>query len=184
MDFCGGVVGEAPGASGAASQKIPGLEVERGEAHPGLAADEKSRNGIRAGLAKNLDDPMQFAAYAAMTPASTRSPVPCSPSTRAPAPLGTARHDVFDAIGTRMNADTRWKLTEQTDNPRTATWHRTTAAGADVVFMLFNVGVDDLQPRNRRLHRPPGPTPRRPLVKLGGGYLRQGCPQWHRDERR
>jgi hypothetical protein len=63
-----------------------------------------------------------------------------------------------------MSADTRWNLTDQTDNPRTATWHRTTAAGADVMFMLFNV---ELMTFNRVIARAPPTTPAsaRPLVK-------------------
>jgi hypothetical protein len=164
VDFCGGMVGETPGASVAASQKIPGLKLSAAKPIKDWTADEKARNGIRAGLAKSLDDPLQFAAFSDDPGIDSKPGAMFAIDESACSASGTARHDVFDAIGTRMNADTRWKLTEHTDNPRTATWHRTTATGGEVVFMLSNV---DLMTFNRVISNPPPTTPAsaRPLVK-------------------
>jgi len=163
VDFCGGVVGEAHGASASASQKIPGLKLSAAKPIKDWVDDEKSRNGIRGGLAKNLDDPLQFAAFGDDPGIGSKPGAMFAVDESACSASGTAKHDVFDAIGTRMNADTRWKLTEQTDNPRTATWHRTTATGADVVFMLFNM---ELMTFNRVIAEAPltRPDAVRPLV--------------------
>ena len=164
VDFCGGLVGEAPGASVATSQKIPGLKLSAAKPIKDWAADEKSSKGIRAGLAKNIDDPLQFAAFSNEPGIDSKPGAMFAVDESACSASGTARNDVFDAIGTRMNADTRWKLTEQTDSPRTATWHRTTLAGGEVVFMLFNV---ELMTFNRVISQSPATTASsaRPLAK-------------------
>lgn len=164
VDFCGGLVGEPPGSGKAVSQRIAGLNLSPAKPLKDWAADERARNGIRAGLAKELDDPLQFAAFTATPGIDSKPGAMFAVDESACSASGTAQHDVFDAIGTRMNADTRWQLAEQNDNPRTATWHRTTAAGAEVVFMLFNV---EMMTFNRVIAKSPPTTAAtiRPLVK-------------------
>ena len=165
VDFCGAVVGETPGASMAASQRIAGLNLSPAKPLKEWAVDERARSGIRAGLAKDLDDPLKFAAFSAAPGMDSKPAAMFAVDESACSASGSAKTDVFDAIGTRMSADTRWKLTEQTDSPRTATWHRTTTAGADVVFMLFNV---EMMTFNRVIAKAPPSTAEavRPLVKL------------------
>ena len=164
VDFCGGMVGEVPGSSTAASKLIEGLRLSPARPIKDWTADEKSRNGIGAGLGKKLDDPIGFAAFDDEPGIDSKPGAMFAADESACSASGTAKHDVFDAIGTRMSADARWRLTEQTDNPRTATWHRTTTSGAEVVFMLFNV---ELMTFNRVISKAPATTPAsaRPLVK-------------------
>ena len=164
VDFCGGMVGEVPGSSTAASKLIEGLRLSPARPIKDWTADEKSRNGIGAGLGKKLDDPIGFAAFDDEPGIDSKPGAMFAADESACSASGTAKHDVFDAIGTRMSADARWRLTEQTDNPRTATWHRTTTSGAEVVFMLFNV---ELMTFNRVIATSPATTPKsaRPLVE-------------------
>ena len=164
VDFCGGIVGDTPGASVAVSEQISGLHLSPAKPLKDWAEDEKSRNGIGAGLGKKLDDPLRFAAFTDNPGIDSKPGAMFAVDESACSASGTAKHDVFDAIGTRMSADARWKLTEQTDSPRTATWHRTTPAGGEVVFMLFNV---ELMTFNRVIAAPPATTPTtmRPLVE-------------------
>lgn len=164
VDFCGTLAGEEPDASIAAAGRVPGLKLSAAKPLKHWTADAKTRSGIGAGLAIGLDDPLRFAAFnddpaiystpGAMFAADESA---CSAS-------GRPQADVFDAIGRRMNADTRWKLSEQTDDPRTAAWNRTTGTGAEVNFMLFNV---ELATFNRVVVKPPATTAAaiRPLVK-------------------
>lgn len=164
VDFCGGLVGEEPGAGVAASQRIAGLKLSPAKPLKDWTADEQARGGIRAGLIKALDDPLRFAAFTDAPGIDSKPGAMFAVDESACSASGTAKTDVFDAIGTRMSADKRWTLTEQTDNPRTATWHRNTAAGAEVVFMLFNV---EMMTFNRVLVKSPPSTAAavRPLVK-------------------
>jgi hypothetical protein len=164
VDFCGGLVGENPGAGVAASQKIAGLKLSAAKPLKEWTADERARSGIRAGLAKELDDPLRFAAFADAPDLNSKPGAMFAVDESACSASGTAKNDVFDAIGTRMTADARWKLTEQNDNPRTATWRRTTLGGAEVVFMLFNV---EMMTFNRVVAKSPPTMPDtiRPIVK-------------------
>ena len=164
VDFCGDLVGGEPGASATASQRLAGLNLSPAKPLKEWATDERARTGIRAGLAKELDDPLRFAAFSDSPGIDSKPGAMFAVDESACSASGTAQSDVFGAIGTRMNADTRWQLSEQTDNPRTATWHRTTAAGAKVIFMLFNV---ELMTFNRVITTAPPTTAEaiRPLVK-------------------
>jgi hypothetical protein len=164
VDFCAGLVGEDHGAGLAASQRIPGLNLSAAKPLEQWTADEQARSGISAGLVKTLDDPLRFAAFSDAPGINSKPGAMFAVDESACSASGTAKHDVFDAIGTRMTADARWKLTDQTDSPRTATWHRTTATGGEVVFMLFNV---EMMTFNRVLVKSPPSTVDsiRPLVK-------------------
>jgi hypothetical protein len=164
VDFCGALAGEQPNASVAAAQRVAGLRLSAARPLRDWTADEKSRSGIGAGLAIGLDDPLRFAGFSD-DPAIYSTPgAMFAADESACSASGRPRADVYDAIGRRMNADARWKLTEQTDNPRTATWNRTTATGAEVNFMLFNVESVTF---NRVVVKPPATTAAaiRPLVK-------------------
>jgi hypothetical protein len=163
VDFCGSVVGGEPGAGLATSRRIDRLHLSPAKPLKEWTADERARNGIRAGLAKELDDPLRFAAFSETPGIDSKPGAMFAVDESACSASGSAKHDVFDAIGTRMSADTRWKLTEQSDNPRTATWHRTTATGAEVMFMLFNV---EMMTFNRVIAKAPPTTADgiRPLV--------------------
>jgi len=164
VDFCGTLAGEQPNASVSAAQRVDGLRLSAAKPLRDWTPDEKSRSGIGAGLAIGLDDPLRFAGFSD-DPAIYSTPgAMFAADESACSASGRPRADVYDAIGRRMNADTRWKLTEQTDNPRTATWNRTTATGAEVNFMLFNV---ELVTFNRVVVKPPATSAAaiRPLVK-------------------
>jgi hypothetical protein len=164
VDFCGGLVGELPGTGIAASQRIAGLKLSPAKPLKEWAPDERARNGIRAGLAKELDDPLRFAAFNDTPGLDSKPAAMFAVDESACSASGSSTSDVFDAIGTRMTADARWQLAEQHDNPRTATWRRTTATGAEVVFMLFNV---ELMTFNRVIEKAPPTTAAtvRPLVQ-------------------
>lgn len=164
VDFCGARVGEQPGAGAAASQGIAGLKVSTARALKEWTPDERARAGIGAGLALGLEDPLRFAAFDEEPTLNSKPGAMIAADESACSASGKTEHDVFDAIGTRMNADARWKLSEQKDNPRTATWHRTTATGGEVTFMLFNV---ELMTFNRVIAKSPPSTADsiHPLVK-------------------
>jgi hypothetical protein len=163
VDFCGARVGELP-TGAAASRRIDGLNLSLAKPLKDWTQDERTRGGISAGLAIGLDDPLRFAAFDEAPAIDSKPGAMIAADESACSASGKTQADVFDAIGTRMNADARWKLAEQTDNPRTATWHRTTDAGGEVMFMLFSV---ELMTFNRVIAKSPPTTAAvvRPLVK-------------------
>ena len=164
VDFCGGIVGEAPEAVSAANAHIPDLSLSAAKPIKEWTADETARRGIRAALAVELDDPVRFAAISDLPSIETKLAAMFTVDGSGCSASGRSDKDTFSAISSRMDADKRWTPAAHSEKPRTASWNRTTAGGAKIEFILYN---EDTLTFNRVTAKfpPTTPTAIRPLVQ-------------------